>query len=131
MRYFGQDGMRAVIARHVELAQRLAATVDAEPDWERWKPSGFSLVVLRWSPDGATPQERNALNLAVMDRVNASGAAFLSHTEIDGETWLRCAIGNIRSTAEDVDRAWAGLREAAEGCVGVDGWGSGSGLRVD
>lgn len=131
MRYFGQDGMRAVIARHLELAQRLAATVDAEPDWERWKPSGFSLVVLRWSPDGATPQERNALNLAVMDRVNASGAAFLSHTEIDGDTWLRCAIGNIRTTAEDVDRAWVGLREEAEGCVGVDGWGSGPGLRVD
>ena len=45
--------------------------------------------------------------------MNASGAAFLSHTEIDGETWLRFAIGNIRTTAEHVDRAWKALRTAA------------------
>lgn len=116
MRYFGQDGLRAVIAHHLELAERLAAAVDAEPGWERWQPSGFSLVVLRCSPDGATARERDALNLAVMERVNASGAAFLSHTEIDGEVWLRFAIGNIHTTAEDVDRTWEALLAAAKAC---------------
>ena len=113
MRYFGQEGLRALIERHLTLAARLAEAVDAETGWERWKPSGFSLVVLRWSPDGVAAQDRDALNLAVMDRVNASGAAFLSHTEIDGETWLRFAIGNIRTTEEHVDRAWKALRTAA------------------
>ena len=114
MRYFGQEGLRAILARHVGLARRLAAAVDGEPGWERWRPSPFSLVVLRWCPVGVHGRERDALNTAIMDRVNESGAAFLSPTEIDGETWLRFAIGNIHTTARHVDTAWEVLLGAAK-----------------
>ena len=116
MRYFGQEGLRAILADHVALARRLAGRVDAAPGWERRRPSPFSLVVLRRSPAGVRGPERDALNMAIMDRVNESGAAFLSHTEIDGETWLRFAIGNIHTAARHVDATWEALREAgAEG----------------
>ena len=113
MRYFGQEGLRVILARHVDMARRLAAAVDREAGWERWRPSPFSLVVLRRSPAGVRGRERDALNTAIMDRVNDSGAAFLSPTQIDGETWLRCAIGNIHTTERHVDAAWEALRGAA------------------
>ena len=113
MRYFGQDGLRALMAGHIALARRLADLVDAAAGWERWRPSPFSLVVLRWSPAGVRGQERDALNMAIMERVNDSGAAFLSPTEIDGETWLRFAIGNIHTTARHVVATWEALKEAA------------------
>ena len=113
MRYFGQEGLRALLSHHIELARRLAAAVDAAAGWERWRPSPFSLVVLRHTPKGASAEERDDLNMAIMDRVNASGTAFLSHTEIDGEVWIRVAIGNIHTMAEHVDAAWTALREAA------------------
>ncbi len=114
MRYFGQEGLRAILARHIALARRLAAAVDREAGWERWRPSPFSLVVLRWSPAGVVGAERDALNMAIMDRVNESGAAFVSPTEIDGETWLRFAIGNIHTTERHVDAAWEALVGAGE-----------------
>ena len=114
MRYFGQEGLRANIACHIELARRLAASVDAAPGWERWRPSPFSLVVLRHAPEGVAGRERDALNLAIMDRVNESGAAFLGHTEIDGDVWIRFAIGNIHTAATHVDAAWEALRAAAD-----------------
>ena len=114
MRYFGQEGLRAILADHIELARRLARLVDAAPGWERCKPSPFSLVVLRRSPADVRGPERDALNAAIMDHVNESGAAFLSPTEIEGETWLRFAIGNIHTTARHVDGTWDALREAVE-----------------
>ena len=66
------------------------------------------------SPVGVVADGRDAHNMAVMDRVNESGAAFLSHTELDGEVWLRIAIGNIHTMAEHVDAAWASLQQAGE-----------------
>ena len=118
MRYFGQRGLRAHLARHVALARRLAEKIDAEEDWERWRPTPFSLVVLRHAPPGVRGERRDAVNLAVMDRVNRSGTAFLAQTEIDGDTWLRFAIGNIHTGAEHVDATWNALREAGRGLAG-------------
>ncbi len=112
MRYFGQQGLRAHLARHVALARRLAERVDAEPDWERWRPTPFSLVVLRHAPADADGKRRDALNLALIDHVNRSGAAFLAQTEIDGEMWIRFAIGNIHTRAQHVDTTWKALRDA-------------------
>ena len=112
MRYFGQEGLRTILARHIALARRLAGLVDAAAGWERWRPSPFSLVVLRRSPAGVRGRERDALNRAIMNRVNESGTAFLSPTEIDGETWVRFAIGNIHTAARHVDAAWEALEEA-------------------
>jgi len=113
MRYFGQEGLRAHLARHVALARRLADRVDAEPDWERWRPTPFSLVVLRYAPADTDGESRDALNLALIDHVNRSGTAFLAQTEIDGEMWLRFAIGNIHTRAKHVDATWRALRDAA------------------
>ena len=113
MRYFGREGLREILARHIDLARHLAELVDDAPGWERWRPSPFSLLVLRSSPAGVRGRERDKLNMAIMDRVNESGTALLSPTEIDGETWLRFAIGNIHTAARHVDATWEALREAA------------------
>ena len=53
------------------------------------------------------------LNQAVLDAVNASGEAFLSHTKINGRYAIRLAIGNISSDQADVDRACKLLRNEA------------------
>ena len=118
MRYFGREGLRARLARHVALAGRLSGKVDAAGDWERWRPTPFSLVVLRYAPDGLAGERRDAANLALMDHVNESGSAFLAQTEIDGEVWLRFAIGNIHTRARHVDATWRALREAAAALSG-------------
>ena len=74
--------------------------------WEVVAPRPFSVVCLRRKG----PDEENA---AILERVNASGEAFLSHTALDGRYVLRLAIGNARTTEEDVRRAWDVLRREA------------------
>jgi aromatic-L-amino-acid decarboxylase len=49
-------------------------------------------------------------NEAIVERVNRSGELFLSHTRLDGRYVLRLAIGNERTTEDDVRRAWEALK---------------------
>ena len=50
LRWFGLEGLRRRIERHLELAASFAAGVDADPDWERLAPVPFSTVCFRWRP---------------------------------------------------------------------------------
>ncbi len=123
MRYFGEDGLRAMIARHIRLARQFSRWVDASGEWERWRPSPFSLVVFRYAPAGMTDGEREGANRDILARVNRSGTAFLSHTEVAGELWIRLAIGNIHTDERHVRAAWKELERAANAASGLDGSG--------
>jgi len=111
LRYFGARGMEQRIRYHVHLARKLAGWVDAEPGWERLAPTPFSTVAMRFAPEGAG--DPYALNRGILDRVNASGETFLSHTRLGGDYCIRLAIGNLRTREEDVRRTWDLLRETA------------------
>jgi aromatic-L-amino-acid decarboxylase len=103
LRCFGAEGLRAIQREHIRLAQLFADWVDADPDWELVAPQRFSLVVFR--RNGSDDQ-----NEAVLERANASGEMFLSHTKLNGRYVLRLAIGNAHTTEDDVRRAWEVLR---------------------
>ncbi|MDX6495739.1 MAG: aromatic-L-amino-acid/L-tryptophan decarboxylase, partial [Gaiellales bacterium] len=49
----------------------------------------------------------------LVERVNASGLAFVSHTKVSGRYAVRIAIGNAASGWQHVERAWLALRNAA------------------
>jgi aromatic-L-amino-acid decarboxylase len=75
-------------------------------------PSPLSVVCFRARFPGPTAEGDRA-NERVMDAVNASGDAYLSHTRIGERTVLRLAIGNASTAERHVARAWALLSEAA------------------
>jgi aromatic-L-amino-acid decarboxylase len=111
LRAYGGEGLRAIVGGHVELAHRLEAAIAAEPEWELLAPVPFSTVCFRRHPDGVDDEaELRRLNEAILERVNATGRVFISHTQLHGRYALRAAIGNAATTAEHVDRAWELLR---------------------
>jgi aromatic-L-amino-acid decarboxylase len=107
LRWFGLEGLRRRLERHIAMAQELASWVDADPDWERLAPVPFSTVCFRWRPGS---DEQNA---ELMDRVNRTGEIFLSHTRLAGRFAIRLAIGNLRTEPRHVARAWELLRREA------------------
>jgi aromatic-L-amino-acid decarboxylase len=113
VRAFGADGLAARLRQQMAMARDFAAWVDEDPEWERVAPVPFSLVCFRYAPAGTTEAERESLNSAILDRVNRTGKAYLSHTKLDGRYVLRLAIGNMRTEPRHVRDAWRLLREAA------------------
>ena len=114
LRTFGVHGIQARLRAHIALAQELAAWIDAEPGWEVVAPHPLSVVCFRFVPDPREdPDANDARNQAILDAVNATGEVFLSSTRLNGRLVLRVAIGNERTTRDDVALAWRLLREAA------------------
>jgi aromatic-L-amino-acid decarboxylase len=105
LRCYGREGLQRILREHVRLAELFAGWVDDDPDWELVAPQRFSLVVFRRN---GTDDE----NAELLERVNRSGEIFISHTRLNGRYVLRLAIGNARTTEDDVRRAWDVLRRA-------------------
>jgi len=115
LRAFGLEGLVERLRRHCVMATTLESWVRAEPGWEVLAPVPMSVVCFRHRPPGLA-QDEAALtrhNSAILDRVNASGKVFLSHTKLGDRYMIRVAIGNLRTEESHVAQAWDLLRLAA------------------
>jgi aromatic-L-amino-acid/L-tryptophan decarboxylase len=108
LRCYGREGLQAHIRSGVGLAATFERWVAEEPGWELCAPRHFSLVCFRLTGDD--DEERNRL---LLERVNASGDIFISSCVLDGHYVLRLAVGQMRTTEEDVKIAWDVLRKTA------------------
>ena len=106
IRSYGAQGLRAHIRSGVGLAQTFAGWVQGDPDFEVVAPHPFSLVCFRHRGGDDVTQ-------AILERVNASGEAFLTHTRLDGQLALRFAVGSPSTRLEHVERAWVAIQAAA------------------
>jgi aromatic-L-amino-acid decarboxylase len=105
LRCYGAEGLRSRIRESVRLAELFESWVRDEPGWEVVAPRRFSVVCFRRD----APDEDNE---ALLERVNARGAIFISHTRLGGRYVLRLAVGNEHTTEADVRLAWDELRAA-------------------
>jgi aromatic-L-amino-acid decarboxylase len=111
MRYFGHEGLTARIREHCRLARLFASWVQESKDWELLAPVPFSLVCFRAYDENKTEEELEALNEKIMNNINASGRAYLSHTKLNGKYAIRLSIGNIRTQERHIKQAWDLLNE--------------------
>lgn len=106
IRYFGHEGLASRIREHCRLARLFASWIEESNDWELLAPVPFGLVCFRANPANKTEEELEALNEKIMNNINASGAAYLSHTKLNGKYTIRLAIGNIRTEERHIREIW-------------------------
>ena len=106
MRYFGRERIADLIRAHVAWAHELAEDIKSDERFELAAPVPLSLICFRYK--GTDEQNRTLL-----DRINASGIAFLSHTVLNEKFVLRLAIGNIRTTETDLEHVWTFIQSLA------------------
>lgn len=106
LRWYGAEGLRAHVRGHIALAAELAGWVRADERFELMAPHPFGLVCFRLvAGDAATER--------LLQAVNDSGEAYLSHTRVDGAYVLRVAIGGTFTGRRHVEALWTLLRRLA------------------
>jgi aromatic-L-amino-acid/L-tryptophan decarboxylase len=113
LRRYGAERIRATLRRQIALAAEFADWVRTEPEWEVLAPHPLSVVCFRHAPAGIADDVLDEHNTRIMEDVNATGEAYLSATKLEGRVVLRLAIGNERTTRDDVLAAWNLLRSSA------------------
>ncbi|MGA1989524.1 MAG: pyridoxal-dependent decarboxylase [Bryobacteraceae bacterium] len=104
MRYFGRDGLVAILREKLKLAAWLGERIASDPRFELLAPVSMSLVCFRL-------RDGDAASMDLMRRINSSGRFFVSHTKLGGRFAIRIAIGNIRTRQRDVEELWAMIAE--------------------
>ena len=103
MRQVGSDGYRRMIADDCALARELHALADAHDELEALTLS-LSIATFRYVPTGRprSTDELNALNTAILARLQAEGQVYVSNAVIGGKFALRACIVNFRTQSVDV-----------------------------
>ena len=110
MRYFGREGLIDRIREHCRLANLFASWVEESSNFEMLAPVPFALVCFRACPEGVA--DLDALNEKIMNDINASGDAYLSHTKLDGKFTLRLSVGSIRVEEKHLVKVWELLQKS-------------------
>lgn len=112
IRYFGVEGMIARLREHCRLARLFASWVEGSPDFELLAPVPFALVCFRACP--ADIDDLDALNEQIMNDINTSGEAYVSHTRLNGKFTLRLSVGSIRVEEKHLEKVWRLLGERVQ-----------------
>lgn len=104
LRFHGLRSFRDAIRMNLDQAQRLAATVKSQAEFELVGPVELSAVCFRHLlSHRATEEERNRFNLALLQKVVSRGSVYLSNAELKGKFCLRACIVNHLTTNADID----------------------------
>jgi aromatic-L-amino-acid decarboxylase len=104
IRYFGRGGIIDRLRDHCRLAQLFAGWVERSENFELMAPVPFALVCFRANPTGV--EDVDALNEQLMNKINATGEAYLSHTKLNGQFTIRLSVGSIRVEERHLVKVW-------------------------
>jgi aromatic-L-amino-acid decarboxylase len=110
----GVSGLQARLRRDLANARWLADAVGRAPHWRVLTPVPLQTVCLRHEPPGLADEALDRHTLDWCDRVNRSGAAYLTPATLDGRWMVRVSIGAVPTERGHVEALWRAMRGAAE-----------------
>lgn len=113
IRSYGVEGLQALLREHIRLAQLFKEWVEKDRRFEVLAPVPFSLVCFRFN-DGRNDDALDIFNRELLEKVNAEGRVFLTHTTLRGRYVLRMAIGQRTTQERHVREAWEIVVRSAE-----------------
>jgi aromatic-L-amino-acid/L-tryptophan decarboxylase len=136
-RSFGREGMAARLREYVRLANLFADWIKDDDRFKLAAPVSMGVVCFRFigpvaggvdagpgssafakatadKPPPATTEEKiDQLNSEIVEKINASGRAYLTQTKLQGRTVMRIGLGNVLTTEEHLRKAWEMIQETA------------------
>jgi aromatic-L-amino-acid/L-tryptophan decarboxylase len=113
IRSYGVEGLQAMVREHMRLAGLVKDWVEADSRFELLAPVDLALVCFRLN-DGQDEPALNELNRRFLERVNAAGTIFLTHTTLRGKYTVRLVVGQRTTEERHVRGAWDVISAAAD-----------------
>jgi aromatic-L-amino-acid decarboxylase len=110
----GLGGLQARLRRDIANAQWLTEAVQATPGWRVLAPVVLQTVCLRHEPAGLEGDALDRHTLGWVDRINRSGAAYLTPAKLDDRWMVRVSIGALTTEREHVERLWARMKDVVD-----------------
>lgn len=114
LRSYGISGLQQQLRQQINWVQDLAQTIQSHPDFEVLAPVPLNLVCFRFAPAHLSETEREALNIRLLQTLNASGEVFMTHTRLKGTYCLRLVAGNPNTRESDITMAWNLIQATAQ-----------------
>ena len=111
-RSLGREGIVTRLREQIRLANLLANWIKKDNRFELAAPVSMGVVCFRFIR--ADEKKLDNLNSELVERINASGRAYLTQTKLRGRTVMRIGFGNVLTTEEHLRKAWELIRQTAE-----------------
>ncbi|MCB0504160.1 MAG: aspartate aminotransferase family protein, partial [Cyclobacteriaceae bacterium] len=106
IRSFGTKELQERVQLHLELAQQLKEWIENSGNFVLMAPVHLNTVCFRYRETGKTQEELNSLNEQILEKINATGMAYLTHTKLNGWVTLRVVVGQTNVTHKHVEKVW-------------------------
>jgi aromatic-L-amino-acid decarboxylase len=107
IRSFGLKGLKDKICHHIKLANDFEDLIIESDRFEMITPRTLNLVCFRFKPNGIHDEsEINTLNERLLNMINSTGKAYLTHTKLNGKYTLRVVIGQTNVSEKNVQELW-------------------------
>lgn len=114
IRSFGLNSLQELVRKHISLAQWFENQVNLSPDFELMAPRTLSVVCFRYHPKIKSGEsELDIINQRLLNTVNASGKAYLTHTRLNGKYTIRMSIAQTQTEARHVEKTWELIKQSA------------------
>src|SRR4029077_275422 len=110
-RSFGREGMVAFMREHLRLARLFGEWIKIDNRFELAVPVVLPVVCFRFV--GGDKDKIDVLNSEMVERINASGRAYLTQTKLRGQTVMRIGLGNVLTTEQHLCNLWELIQKTA------------------
>jgi aromatic-L-amino-acid decarboxylase len=110
----GVSGLQRRLRRDLANAAWFEAAVRARPDFRVLAPVALQTVCLRHEPSGLSGDALDQHTIAWADRLNRSGAAYVTPAVLDGRWMVRVSIGSMTTERSDVEALWQAIQATVE-----------------
>jgi aromatic-L-amino-acid decarboxylase len=109
----GVEGLQRRLRRDLDNARWLETQVRAAAGWRVLAPVTLQTLCLRHEPAGLEGEELDRHTQDWAERVNRSGAAYLTPALLGGRWMVRVSVGALQTEREHVEALWAVMRREA------------------